>query len=184
MNKKSASYPQALRNAYERTNGICVICGKKLSPDENTWSPDHFIPRAVYKWIPNQETKKAIESEENIFIVHPKCNLRKNSTLPSNRVISYMHASQSVKNSVKSICKQTEDSVSEYRKLKQNTLNNQNGRCASCGKKLCLDTSTLRRINNRKDRVESNAMCLCDKCNVLAGTSAGKKRITSKIKKK
>ena len=68
------------RAAYNKTNGICVICGKKLSDDENLWSVDHSIPRAIYKWIKDDdEARSIIESEKNIFIVHPYCNFAKDS---------------------------------------------------------------------------------------------------------
>lgn len=84
------------REAYARTHGICVVCGKSLGGDESTWSADHFIPRAVYKWVPGKKLRTLIESADNIFITHPRCNLEKNSSVPTMASIGLMHADEDV----------------------------------------------------------------------------------------
>ncbi len=169
------------RIAYKKTNGICVICGKRLSADENTWSVDHFIPRAIYKWIKDdEEARSIIESEKNIFVVHSYCNFAKDSSLPTNRNIDSMHAPESVKNSVRELYRRTEESVNKYRAIKQSTIDSQGRKCAMCGKKLELNDATLRRIDNKRGRNRENAMCLCDECNRLAGNPNYKKRMVKK----
>lgn len=78
------------REAYARTKGICVICGKPLTKDESKWSVDHFIPRAIYKWVKDEKTKELIESGKNTYVVHAHCNFAKDSTLPTNQVMRIM----------------------------------------------------------------------------------------------
>ena len=168
------------REAYARTNGICVICGKPLSKDESKWSVDHFIPRAVYKWVQDDQTKNLIESSDNIFVVHPYCNYDKDSTLPTNQSINEMHAEKEVKDGMRELYKHTEESVRNYRAIKQSTLDAQDRKCALCGKRLSLSDATMRRISNKKGRNKENAMCLCDKCNVRAGSSIEKNKMVKR----
>ena len=169
------------REAYARTKGICVICGMPISKDERKWSIDHFIPRAVYKWVRDDQAKELIESGDNIFIVHTHCNYDKDSTLPSNQVIKDMHADKAVKNTMRDLYKEAEESVVSYRAMKQSTLDAQDKKCAICGKTLTLNEATMRRVNNKKSRSRENAMCLCEKCNVKAGSSGNKKRMVKKM---
>lgn len=168
------------REAYAKANGICVICGKKLSSDESKWSVDHFIPRAIYKWVPGRSMRELVESGQNIFVVHPQCNFSKDSSLPTNQSINTMHVSAEVKQEVKELYKEAEGSVIVYRAMKQSTLDMQERKCAICGKKLGLNDATLRRIDNRKSRKRENAMCLCDGCNRKAGNPWYKKKAVKK----
>lgn len=168
------------RDAYAKVNGICFICGQKLSNNEREWSVDHFIPRAVYKWVPNQELQSLIESENNIFVVHPKCNYSKDSELPTNKKINSMHAQEVVKNGIKELYKVSAPSIAEYNAIKQRAWDIQGQKCAFCGKKIPLNAATLRRRDNNKHRGRDNAMCLCDKCNVLAGNAHYKKKMVAK----
>lgn len=164
------------REAYAKANGICVICGKKLSSDETKWSVDHFIPRAIYKWVPGKSMRELVESGQNIFVVHPHCNFSKDSALPTNQSINTMHVSGNVMQEIKELYKGTEESVIAYRAIKQSTLDMQERKCAICGKKIGLNNATLRRIDNHKGRKRENAMCLCDTCNRLAGNPWYKKK--------
>ncbi|MBR0410473.1 MAG: hypothetical protein IJI25_05660 [Eubacterium sp.] len=168
------------REAYARVKGICIICGKKLSASESRWSVDHFIPRAIYKWVPDKKTKELIESVDNIFVVHPQCNFSKDSALPTNQAIKNMHAEKKVKDTMRDLYKEAEDSIVAYRAMKQSTLDGQKKRCAICGKQLSLNNATMRRINNHKGRNRENAMCLCDKCNIRAGSPGQKRRMINK----
>lgn len=163
------------REAFAKTKGICVICGKKLREEEKYWSVDHFIPRAIYKWIPDIKTRELIESGKNIFIVHHQCNITKDSALPTKQSISDMHASDEIKADIRELFRATEKSVIAYRSIKQSILDNQNKKCAICDKELGLNEATLRRINNNLDRSRENAMCLCDNCNRKAGNSKFKR---------
>ncbi len=165
------------REAYARTNGICVICGQPLTKDESKWSVDHFIPQAIYKWVKDDQTKQLIESDENIFVVHAQCNYSKDSTLPTNQIINEMHASKKIKAEMHDLYKDAEDSVVSYRAMKQSTLDAQDRKCAACGKKLSLNNATMRRIDNKKSRNRKNAMCLCEKCNIRASYGGQKAKM-------
>lgn len=153
------------RDAYAKTNGVCFICGKKMSSNENAWSVDHFIPRAVYKWVPNQQLHNLIESGDNIFVVHPKCNYNKDSALPTNKRIGAMHVEKTVKTEVKELYRIAEPSLVEYNAIKQSTWSSQDKKCALCGKQIPLNAATLRRKNNQIRRCRNNAICLCKTCN-------------------
>ena len=165
------------RKAYARTKGVCVICGKPLPENERQWSVDHFIPRAVYKWVRDSQTKALIESGENIFIVHAHCNFDKDSALPTNRAIKDMHADREVKDDMRKLYKAAEGSIASYRAMKQSTLDAQGKKCAACGKRLSFNDATMRRIIDRKGRSRDNAMCLCERCNVRACSAAAKKQM-------
>ncbi len=171
------------RAAYARNNGICVICGKKISPNEKEWSVDHYIPRAVYKWVPDKVSKDLIESQDNLFIVHQKCNFSKDSTLPTNQAISSMHANKEIKDKTLKLYNKTQDGVDTYRAIKQSTFDSQGKKCAVCGKKLTINDATLRRISNNKGRNRDNAMCVCERCNIKAGTTEQKRKMVKKITK-
>lgn len=171
------------REAYARTNGICVICGKKISPNEKEWSVDHYIPRAVYKWVPGKMSKDLIESQDNLFIVHQKCNFSKDSALPTNQAIKSMHATKEIKDKTLELQHKIQDGVDSYRAIKQSTISAQGNKCAVCGKKLTFNDATLRRISNNKGRNRDNAMCVCERCNIKAGTSEQKRKMVKKITK-
>lgn len=172
------------REAYARTHGICVICGKPISKNESEWSVEHFVPRAVYKWVHDSETKSIIEGNDNIFIVHASCNYSKDSALPTNQLIKSMHADKKTKDDMRSLYRNVEGSVDEYRAIKQSVLAKQNSRCAGCGKIISFTNSTLRRKNNNIGRSKENAMCLCESCNVRASSFETKKRMINGSYKK
>ena len=156
------------RKAYAKTNGICIVCGRPLSRDESKWTVDHFIPRAVYKWVPDKNTKRLIESGKNLFIVHPRCNFRKGSDLPTNDSIREMYASVSIKEGMHTIYKKAETSVAAYRSMKQSTLASQGRKCAVCGRTLGLNAAVMRRRDDEKERCRENAVCLCERCMLRA----------------
>lgn len=170
------------REAYKKANGVCFICGKKLSKKESEWSVDHFIPRAVYKWAPNEKVQNRIESGDNIFIVHPECNYSKDSALPTNKSINAMYAKEAIKAGIKELYRESEQSLVKYKAVKQSTLASQDRKCALCGKNISLNTATLRRKDNRKPRCRENAMCLCENCNIKAGNAHYKRAMVKKKK--
>lgn len=172
------------RAAFARTKGICIICGRPLSNDEGKWSPDHFIPRAIYKWVPSKRTQSLIESAGNIFVVHQWCNFDKDSALPTKQSISRMHASKDILDDMRELYKATEDSIVAYRAIKQSTLDSQGRRCKICGRRLTLNGATLRRIDNRKERTRENAMCLCRNCNRKAASTSQKERMLGNASKR
>ena len=68
---------------YEKTQGICIICCKMIEKRPAHWSLEHFLPRAIYKWLPDPELEARLESPANLFVVHKQCNLVKDSHLPN-----------------------------------------------------------------------------------------------------
>ena len=68
---------------YEKTQGICIICRKMIEKQPAHWSLEHFLPRAIYKWLPDPELEARLESLANLFVVHKHCNLAKDSHLPN-----------------------------------------------------------------------------------------------------
>ena len=156
------------RASYERTHGICVICGRPISRNESKWTVDHFIPRAVYKWVPDNKIKRITMSFHNLLIIHPHCNYNKGSVLPTNQMIDDLHAEEDVKQSLRTLYKKAESNIIRYRAIKQSTLDSQGRRCAVCGRRLPLNRAVMRRIDDTKVRERENAMCICEKCNLRA----------------
>ena len=165
------------RQAYAKTNGICVICGKPIKNDPSDWSVDHFVPQAVSKWSKNPKLQGKIGGEDNLFVVHPSCNYKKDSALPTNQSIRALHADKDIKDELKELYKSVETDVAQYRSMKQRVLALQNYRCKTCGKKITLNSCTLRRINNDKSRIAENAMCMCSACNIKAGSETEKAKL-------
>ena len=171
------------RASYERTKGICVICGKPLSRYESKWTVDHFIPRAVYKWVPDKKIKRITMNRDNLLIVHGRCNLNKGSVLPTNRMIDEMYAEEDVKESLRRLYKKAEENIIRYRAIKQSTLDSQDKRCAACGRRISLNHSVMRRVDDSQPRSRENAMCMCEKCNIRA-CAAKRKGKTIRSRKK
>ena len=168
------------KKAFDRTGGICIVCGRPLSRNQAKWSVDHFIPRAVYKWVPGRKIQKTIESADNLYIVHPHCNFRKGSALPTNQLISSLHAEEDVKENMRALYKKVEDKVIQYRAIKQSTLDSQHKKCGNCGRRLSLGDAVLRRIDDEQDRVRENAICLCERCNTRICSKKRKQKLAEK----
>ena len=169
------------RQAYNKTKGICIICGKKISKDEKRWSVDHFIPRAVYKWVPDEEIKKRLEGEENVFIVHEGCNFDKDSLIFTAPDIKKLQVDRSVREEIYRLYKDSEECIRDYRAMKQSTLDLQKKKCAACDKELSFKDATMRRIDRKKKRTKDNAMCVCGKCNLLANRSWNRNKMKTKV---
>lgn len=155
---------------YYKTHGICVICGKPMTHQPEHWSLEHFIPRAIYKWVPNPILTKKIESFANLFIVHPRCNFIKDSALPTTHSIYTMHASLSVMREVDRIYSEVKPFINQYKALKQEVWKNQHKKCFFCQKKLSFSQAILRRKHDNEPRSRQNAMCLCTRCSRDLGT--------------
>ena len=176
MYKKAASYNKK-NIAYQKTNGICIICSRQVSSDMEKWSVEHYIPRAIYKWVPSQQLRDVLESVENLFIVHQKCNERKDADLPTIKSIHHLPISSELKLELLQLYKSVESEISEYRAIKQSVLSSQNALCYFCNHKICMLNSTLRRLDNKKQRIATNAMCLCLSCSIRAGNPSYKRKI-------
>lgn len=162
---------------YQKTNGMCIICNQLIHNDPTQWSVEHYIPRAIYKWLPNQELEAKLESPANLFIVHHDCNFKKDCALPNIKKINELQLNQHVKNELLELYKSVADSVAQYTAIKQSTWDAQHRKCYFCHRYTKLNFATLRRINNSLPRVRSNAMCLCFYCSVKAGNPHYKKRM-------
>lgn len=167
---------------YQKTNGICIIC-KKAVNDKEKWNMEHYIPRAIYKWIPSPTLKQSIESLDNLFIVHQKCNHHKNADLPTITAIQHLSISDTLKTALIQLYQSIEKEISAYNNIKQNILLSQRSRCFFCHRKIHLSNSTLRRKDNQKQRVADNAMCLCFSCSVKAGRPSYKSKMVKERSK-
>ena len=165
---------------YKKTHGICIICSKKIVCDCNQWSLDHYIPRAIYKWIPDQDLRNKLESLDNLFIVHRKCNINKDANLPTLKDIHNLPIDNDLKSNMVNFYQSVEDRLIQYQALKQGVLTTQKFRCLFCKRTISVFNSTLRRIDNKKLRVMDNAICLCFFCSVRAGNSKYKQKMVAK----
>lgn len=165
---------------YQKTNGICIICNHHITHDPVQWSLEHYIPRAIYKWLPNQELESKIESFANLFIVHHDCNFKKDCALPNLRKINELKLNDNIKNELLNLYASVSDSVAQYTAIKQSTWDSQHRKCYFCHRNTEFNFATLRRINNTLPRIRSNAMCLCFPCSVKAGNPNYKKRMVQK----
>lgn len=166
---------------YQKTNGICIVCGKKVSDDMQKWSVEHYIPRAIYKWIPTQSLRDILESESNWFIVHKNCNIKKDADLPTIKSIQNLPVDNRLKVEMVQLYRSVENELSQYRAIKQSVLAGQNYKCLFCNRHISLLQATLRRKDNRRARLADNAMCLCFTCSVRAGNPSYKRKMVKKV---
>lgn len=167
---------------YQKTDGICIICNRPISLNPAQWSVEHYIPRAIYKWLPNQELEAKLESPTNLFIVHHDCNFKKDCALPNIKKINNLKINESVKTELRHLYKSVADSLAQYTAIKQSTWDSQQRKCYFCHRNITLNFATLRRINNNLPRSRNNAMCLCFYCSVKAGNPHYKKRMVQNKK--
>ncbi|QMT31619.1 hypothetical protein [Alysiella filiformis] len=165
--------------AHQNSNGICILCNKPILSHEK-WSVEHFIPRAIYKWIPKPEIEWQVESDANLFAVHMDCNLNKNAEIPTVRTINALRVAPSVKEKLLLVYWAIYDDIEAYRSMKQSVWAKQNGACAFCEKAIRLTKATLRRIDNRFERSRENAMCLCFHCSLRAARPAHKQKMVNR----
>lgn len=59
------------QEVYERDQGRCHICGKKVDPQK--WHLDHLVPLS----------KGGEHSMRNVAVAHPQCNLSRGATGPA-----------------------------------------------------------------------------------------------------
>lgn len=164
---------------YDKTGGMCIICHKKISQHPEKWSVEHFIPRAIYKWVASRHLKGILESFENLFIVHYYCNLKKDSALPSIKQILKLAVNDDVKDQIFRLYNVVEADISKYQVIKQQVWSSQQGKCALCQTPMSMLKTTLRRKDNKQPRVLENAMCLCVGCNRHADTRKRKKMLSA-----
>lgn len=167
------------QQAYQNSNGICILCNQPILSHEK-WSVEHFIPRAIYKWIQKPEVELQVESAANLFAVHMDCNLKKDAEIPTVNTINSLNVSQTIKDELLLVYREIYDSIEQYRSMKQSVWAKQECSCAFCKKRIRLVKATLRRINNQLERTRENAMCLCFHCSLKASHPEYKKKMVDK----
>ena len=163
---------------YEKTAGRCIICDKRIANSTHQWSVEHFIPRAIYKWLPNATLKKNLESYANLFIVHIACNNFKDSSLPTLNQLQALKLQDRDKKHLLTMYITVETDIQAYRVLKQSVWNRQLCKCLSCQKMMSLSEATLRRFDSEQPRGHDNAMCVCFGCSIKLAKQRNKSRKT------
>lgn len=151
-----------------KTKGICIICGKYLTTLADS-SIEHFIPRAIYKWIDEPHLVKLLENKSNLFLVHIQCNFRKDATLPTLAKIQALPACESIQAELCRLYEAVEPAIIRYQAIKRHILHDQKHQCAVCRKQINMLSATLRRKNNEEARSQNNAVCLCFSCSTRLG---------------
>lgn len=154
------------RKAYNKTHGICFICGYQVSENPAHWTLEHYIPRAIYKWVSIPNLKSQLESLDNLFITHDKCNLNKDSEVPTMQQIQALSIDEDIKTQLLNLYINIKPALEAYQTIKNNVLQQQNHHCFFCSKTVSYNRAVLRRKDNRQGRTENNAMCLCLECSI------------------
>ena len=168
---------KALKDILNRQNGFCLYCGKKVNIySKYTFNREHIIPRAIYKWLEYTKLDKEIDleklwklstSKESVAVVHPKCNTKRGSVIHTDESIDKMCVDTELKEYYRHLTKECKLYIDAYKEIIKTVAISQNNRCINCGVHLDIDTSTLRRINNKKYRTIDNAVVLCEKCSSI-----------------
>ena len=149
---------------------VCALCGEAIVSDD--LSMDHFVPRAVDKWVtkelrPKQRVKihSAILSQANLLSSHKGCNFAKLDAIMSIEEL-YINSKAEL-NRVTTTYTICQPAINRYLFYKKNVLDRQEGKCYICRQPLQGRSSTIRRINNVKERRWDNACIVCSECNSL-----------------
>lgn len=156
-----------------KTRGKCILCGQRVALDDNS-NIEHYIPQAIYKWVEHPELRQQLESLDNLFIVHKKCNRKKDSRLPTQKNISTLRVHHEIKEQLRALYQAVIDSVNAYKSIKQSAWEAQKRECYFCEKPITIHQATLRRENNDLPRQRDNAICVCAQCNIKAGNKRDK----------
>lgn len=174
---------------YCKTQGICILCGKKVhKPRSNinghtqmkgrrSFTIEHYFPQAIYKWVERPNLKSQIKHLDNLFIVHQQCNVNKDSHIPTKHHIHRLYAHQDIKHQLEQLYERLLDDINAYNALKKSVWSKQNKQCFFCDKSITFVQATLRRLDNNLKRIKENAICICSKCNIRAGSRQGRIRL-------
>lgn len=188
LRKKKHFGMETLQDVLDRQKGLCPYCGFPVKLETrrgNYWSLDHVIPYCIYKWseyaLPEEESERVydmLNSVDNVVVAHHKCNMDKNSSMPSRASIIKMKLPNNMKANILSLMMIAHPYIDEHIKLMQRVYEKQNGVCYRCHKNIDLLDGTIRRVDLDKPRIEDNACIICPSCNeVLGHNRFGHKRI-------
>lgn len=162
---------------YRKTQGICILCGKKVhKPRSNinahtqmkgrrSFTIEHYFPKAIHKWIQQPHLKSHIEHLNNLFIVHRKCNMKKDSQIPKMKDIRKLYVSPIIQEQLTMLYRTLYDGIVAYRAIKQSAWDRQQRVCFLCHNQIMIHQATLRRFDNKLERSRDNAICVCQTCN-------------------
>ena len=158
-----------VRHILEEQNYICTICGDKIDDNRgdkgDCWSVDHIVPQAVFKWSTFDDVIDIMNDENNLLIVHSKCNTNKGEKIPKVHYTDTLHLSRDVSSRKIAYRKSVEGYIQDFIRLKTEVIEKQNNRCRLCNKLIpSVSTCSLRRIDKSQDMVKSNACVVCLKC--------------------
>lgn len=159
-------------------NTICPLCGHELLPNANV-NRDHLIPKAVFLWSKDllnkqkyQALKRYVNSHINIYLVHERCNYRKQSALLNLTEVKKMHFSEENMTKIIKMYTSLNSQLNCYRQKAIFLTKKQKSRCFKCRRKYgrksrrqLANQFVIRRIDPKKARSWENACLVCHKCN-------------------
>lgn len=177
VNRVSKSKRMRLRTLQ---NNKCIYCNLEL-PENGVrtelgeTSVEHMVPQAVFKWTQElvdktEETRRKCNSINNLALAHSKCNMVKNSEIPTEQSIETLNVSEELKDRYKKALSKNKKYIEIYNHLKTELLVTQNYRCGLCGRYMKnsnkINEMTIRRKDNSLPRTKDNAILICFYCNM------------------
>lgn len=140
------------RERILRNNGrLCVYCSNPAT------TVDHVLPLALCKWV--GAPVEALDTESNCVASCSKCNIAKSAEIDLDKIseLGDAHIARYHK---------MEPYIEKYESLIEGIIKKQKFKCYRCGSPINRHTCNIRRIDNRKARLMSNACLLCPGCNI------------------
>lgn len=144
---------------------ICTCCGKHFS-DLSSLTIEHITPQVVLKATETMYSKEEfreyadiINSIDNMTLLCYDCNIDIATSLEKN----FEYLWQAKKNKAELIKDRLEQVIENYKQLRKKLHAIQKHTCPACKSyihKDCLDSTTIRRINNSKARTPDNLVLL------------------------
>lgn len=169
----TAYFPKSKVEEVLRINNRCIRCGREaIGPRGKAWSIDHFIPFAIAKWAPldNSElvTDDLIEElnvVENAVIMCISCNFDKGArVIAPHEVHDFKYMTPAQVKTHDRTYKKHKSVIHSYKRVLKELLNAQRKRCYLCDKFLPVEFAAIRRIDSSKDRAKDNACVVCNNC--------------------
>ncbi|MBO5388783.1 MAG: hypothetical protein J6A59_11685 [Lachnospiraceae bacterium] len=183
--------PNKIEIIHNRQNKKCIYCNRPIDIKLQRgihWNVEHVIPRAIFKWLENILPKKdndklfkLITSMDNLALVHYKCNIRKDSYIPSEKELKELKVSTNVINKYIDTLNKTNEYIQQYYDIKNRVYSKQKCKCFICKKRTTFKSAVIRRKDSNIPRIESNAMVICTQCNSELHISKYKKRVDKRF---